>query len=454
MPQAIVVENVTKVYQLGEARPTMLREVLMGALGRLAGRTPAPSRSLKRALDGVSLEVEQGEVVGIIGRNGAGKSTLLKVLSRITYPTSGRVEVSGRVGSLLEVGTGFHDELTGRENIYLNGSILGMKKRETDAALDRIIEFADVTEFLDTPIKRYSSGMRMRLGFAVAAHLSTDVLFVDEVLAVGDVGFQKKCLGAMRELEGVGRTIIFVSHNMAAVENLCKRTIWISDGQVKQDGDTREVIRAYLNSFEATEQPVLDLATVHDRTGTGDVRFVKLEFLGESDGEQRVVYCGGPLNVRLHYECQRDVPNLYFGLRIFSNLGVLISDLHNWATNQGVPLAHKGTGSIDLNVDYLNLMPGTYYVGLWAATNCEYHDLLENVAKIDVHQSDFYGTGRGLDSFGGLILFPYRWKVPENAVAGSAERSAAPTPQPVDQPGADQRELANYGGCASISPRG
>ena len=311
----------------------------------------------------MSLEVEQGEVVGIIGRNGAGKSTLLKVLSRITYPTSGRVEVSGRVGSLLEVGTGFHDELTGRENIYLNGSILGMKKRETDAVLDRIIEFADVTEFLDTPIKRYSSGMRMRLGFAVAAHLTTDVLFVDEVLAVGDVGFQKKCLGAMRELGGGGRTIIFVSHNMAAVENLCKRTIWIADGQVKQEGDTREVIRAYLNSFDASDKQALDLAAVRERGGTGDVRFLKMEFLDERDGEEPVVYSGGPLNVRFHYECQRDMPNLYFGLRIFSNLGVLISDVHNWATNEGIPLAPKGRGTIDLEIDFLNLIPGTYYRG-------------------------------------------------------------------------------------------
>jgi len=331
----------------------------MGSLRRLAGRAPAPSRSLKWALDGVSLEVEQGEVVGIIGRNGAGKSTLLKVLSRITYPTSGRVEVSGRVGSLLEVGTGFHDELTGRENIYLNGSILGMKKRETDAVLDRIIEFADVTEYLDTPIKRYSSGMRMRLGFAVAAHLSTDVLFVDEVLAVGDVGFQKKCLGAMRELGGGGRTIIFVSHNMAAIENLCKRTIWIANGQVKQDGDTREVIRAYLNSFDATDKQTADLAAVREREGTGDVRFLKMEFLNESGGEEPVIHSGSRLHMRFHYECQRDIPNLYFGLRIFSNLGVLISDVHNWATNQGITLAPKGRGTIDLEIDFLNLIPGT-----------------------------------------------------------------------------------------------
>src|SRR5271157_3849190 len=396
MPRSIVVENVSKSYRLGEAHATMLREVLMGSLRRLAGRAPAPSRSLKWALDGVSLEVEQGEVVGIIGRNGAGKSTLLKVLSRITYPTSGRVEVSGRVGSLLEVGTGFHDELTGRENIYLNGSILGMKKRETDAVLDRIIEFADVTEYLDTPIKRYSSGMRMRLGFAVAAHLSTDVLFVDEVLAVGDAGFQKKCLGTMHELGDGGRTVVFVSHNMAAVENLCKRTIWIADGQVKQDGDTREVIRAYLNSFEATDKRALDLAAVRQREGTGDVRFLKMEFLNESGGEEPVIHSGSRLHMRFHYECQRDIPNLYFGLRIFSNLGVLISDVHNWATNQGITLAPKGRGTIDLEIDFLNLIPGTYYAGLWAATSGTWHDVLDKFAKFEVQPTDFYGTGRGL----------------------------------------------------------
>jgi lipopolysaccharide transport system ATP-binding protein len=222
---------------------------------------------------------------------------------------------------LLEVGTGFHDELTGRENIYLNGSILGMKKRETDAALDRIIEFADVTEFPDTPIKRYSSGLPMRLGFAVAAHLSTDVLLVDEVLAVGDAGFQKKCLGAMRKLGGGGGTITFVSHNVAAVEILCKRTIWISDGQVKQDGDTKEVIRAYLNSFDTVADKTFHLAAVRQRGGTGDVRLLKMEFLNENDGEERVIRSGGALRIRLHYECHRDVPNLYFGLRIFSNLG-------------------------------------------------------------------------------------------------------------------------------------
>src|SRR5437879_12420667 len=228
MAHCILVDNVSKRYQLGETQHTMLRDAFVGGLRRLFGRkNNTPRRDVIWALNGVSLQVKRGEIIGLIGRNGAGKSTLLKVLSRITYPTSGRVEVNGRVGSLLEVGTGFHDELTGRENIYLNGSILGLRKREIDSSLEQIVEFADIGPFLDTPIKRYSSGMRMRLGFSVAAHLSTDVLFVDEVLAVGDAAFQKKCLGAMRALGQGGRTLVFVSHNIAAIENLCKRTIWI-----------------------------------------------------------------------------------------------------------------------------------------------------------------------------------------------------------------------------------
>ena len=201
------------------------------------------------ALRDVSFRVDTGEVVGIIGRNGAGKSTLLKVLSRVTHPTSGTVKVRGRVASLLEVGTGFHEELSGRENIYLNGSILGMTRTEVETKLDAIVAFSGVEKFLETPIKRYSSGMRLRLGFAVAAHLDPDVLIVDEVLAVGDAEFQKKCLGAMQELRGGGRTVLFVSHNMAAVENLCSRGIWIDAGKIRMDGDAKDVIEAYMGSF-------------------------------------------------------------------------------------------------------------------------------------------------------------------------------------------------------------
>jgi len=415
MPRSIVVDQVSKCYRLGETRDNMLRDAVAGAFRKLIGREKAPERDILWALKDISLEVKRGEVIGLIGRNGAGKSTLLKVLSRITYPTSGRMTVRGRVGSLLEVGTGFHDELTGRENIYLNGSILGMKKREIDASLDQIVAFADIDGFLDTPIKRYSSGMRMRLGFAVAAHLSTDVLFVDEVLAVGDVNFQKKCLGAMRELSDGGRTVIFVSHNMAAVENLCQRTIWISHGQVRQDGATKDVIRAYMNSFEAADQQSLDLSAVRERHGTGQARFLKMEFLNDTGGNHNLIHSGDGLRVRFHYECLRDIPNLYFGLRIYTNLGMLVSNIHNWSTNQVVPRAPQGKGSIDLEIDSLNLMPGTYYLGVWVSGHNEWHDVLDNVAKLNIEPSDFYGTGRGVEARFGLIFFPFRWKVPEEA---------------------------------------
>jgi lipopolysaccharide transport system ATP-binding protein len=220
----------------------------------------------------VEFSVDRGEVLGLIGRNGAGKSTLLKILSRITEPTEGRAELRGRVGSLLEVGTGFHAELTGRENIFLSGAILGMKRREILVAFDQIVEFADIGDYTDTPIKRYSSGMRMRLGFAVAAHMNPDVLFIDEVLAVGDVQFQKKCLGTMRDLSAGGRTILFVSHNLAAVENLCKRAVWISDGQIRMNGDSREVIRAYLKSTSSSGvDHALDLTKIAPRSGLADM---------------------------------------------------------------------------------------------------------------------------------------------------------------------------------------
>jgi lipopolysaccharide transport system ATP-binding protein len=443
MARSIVVDQLKKCYRLGESSPTMLRDALAGLFGKLFGRRkgpgPAPGMSTKWALDGVSFEIEHGEVVGIIGRNGAGKSTLLKVLSRITYPTSGSVEVTGRVGSLLEVGTGFHDELTGRENIYMNGSILGMKKREIDASLDQIVDFADVENFLDTPVKRYSSGMRMRLGFAVAAHLRTDVLFVDEVLAVGDVGFQKKCLGTMRELGNGGRTVVFVSHQMAAIENLCKRTLWVDNGRVVKDGETREVIRAYLNSFGAAEERTLDLREIKGRRGTGAARLVRLEFLNADGCDSNAVHSGDPLRVRFHYECYRDIPNLYFGLRIYTNLGVLLSDVHSWSTGQPVPLAREGPGTVTLDIDFLNLMPGTYFLGVWIASDFGiFHDELNNVVRLEVEPSDYYGTGRGVEARFGMIFFPFRWTVSDGG------------PLPESEAGADGTALA--AGAPALAP--
>src|SRR6266581_5828920 len=253
---AIQVENVSKLYHIGKRTPyKTVRESLMNVLS-------APSRLSRRlrktktcradetelwALRDVSFEVKQGEVVGLIGRNGAGKSTLLKVLSRITEPTAGRITIRGRVGSLLEVGTGFHPELTGRENILLNGAILGMRRAEITRKFDQIVAFAEIDKFIDTPVKHYSSGMYTRLAFAVAAHLEPEILIVDEVLAVGDAQFQKKCLGKMGDVAHEGRTVLFVSHNMTSVLNLCTRCVFMEKGSVSQTGTTEAVVSAYLN---------------------------------------------------------------------------------------------------------------------------------------------------------------------------------------------------------------
>ncbi|MEO8435108.1 MAG: ABC transporter ATP-binding protein [Pyrinomonadaceae bacterium] len=262
MKPIIKVSNLSKQYRLGtnDAAYGTLRESLMNGL-----KAPFQRRTNDRrnetiwALEDVSFDVAPGEVVGIIGRNGAGKSTLLKILSRVTEPTSGRIELYGRVGSLLEVGTGFHPELSGRENIYLNASILGMTHQEVESRFDEIVSFAEVEKFIDTPVKRYSTGMYLRLAFAVAAHLEPEILIIDEVLAVGDAPFQRKCLGKMGAVAKEGRTVLFVSHNMMAVQSLCQRGIWLEGGHVVQDGEAGEVVSTYLQqSFQSRAEQVWD----------------------------------------------------------------------------------------------------------------------------------------------------------------------------------------------------
>jgi lipopolysaccharide transport system ATP-binding protein len=242
--QVIKVENLSKLYHLGGAAHNSLRDAVMSFVKN-------PKRDKKRelwALHDINFDVKDGETLGIIGHNGAGKSTLLKILSRITKPTSGQIAIHGRVGSLLEVGTGFHNELSGRENIYLNGAILGMKRTEIQAKFDEIVAFSEVEKFLDTPVKHYSSGMYMRLAFSVAAHLDPEVLIVDEVLAVGDISFQKKCLNKMREFGASGRTVIFVSHDMSAITRICNRAIVLDKGQIFLEGDAKKTVRGYMNS--------------------------------------------------------------------------------------------------------------------------------------------------------------------------------------------------------------
>jgi lipopolysaccharide transport system ATP-binding protein len=266
MSVAIVTEELSKSYRIGEMHGAYgtLRESLTAAIRRLGRRHESHHHEEIWALRDVSLEVQEGEVLGVIGRNGAGKSTLLRILTRITTPTSGRAEIRGRVGSLLEVGTGFHPELTGRENVFLNGSVLGMKQREIQGKFTEIVEFSGVEQFIDTPVKRYSSGMSVRLAFAVAAHLEPEILLVDEVLAVGDAEFQRRCLGRMEDLSHSGRTVLFVSHQMQAVSQLCDRAIWLDKGQTVRDGPSTSVVAEYLQSGlgagSSREWPDLDTA--------------------------------------------------------------------------------------------------------------------------------------------------------------------------------------------------
>jgi lipopolysaccharide transport system ATP-binding protein len=334
----------------------------------------------------------------------------------------------GRVASLLEVGTGFHEELTGRENVFLNGSILGMKKREVDAKLDAIVEFSGVERFIDTPIKRYSSGMRLRLGFAVAAHLEPDVLIVDEVLAVGDAAFQKKCISAMQDLRGGGRTVLFVSHNMAAVENLCSRGIWIANGQLRLDGPTHEVIEAYMASYAASDSASNELTAVDGRRGSGEVRYTRIEFLSTDGDLQTVTRSGTSLVVRMHYRASQPIERPSFGFQIHTDLGTMVTDTSTWLHGLDIPMLPAGDGYIDLEIDSLNLLPARYYLSLFIGSSVSQHvyEALENAVHLDIEEAAIYGSSRRFSSKFGVVFFPQRWRL--DGIRGAPERDARAAP--------------------------
>jgi lipopolysaccharide transport system ATP-binding protein len=410
--RSLEIQGLSKRYRIGRTQHgQMLREQLVELMKHPFGRRMEEEESIW-ALRDVSFDVDEGEVVGIIGRNGAGKSTLLKVLSKITYPTSGNVKVNGRVAALLEVGTGFHDELTGRENIYLNGSILGMRKREVDERFDGIVAFSGVEQFLDTPIKHYSSGMRLRLGFAVAAHLEPNVLIVDEVLAVGDAGFQKKCINAMEGLRKSGRTVLFVSHNLAAVENLCSRAIWIDAGKIRMDGPAKEVIMAYMGSFVGERVSGSDLSGTENRLGTGEIRYTRLEYLSPDGTPCAMTRSGDALVLRFHYHAEKPILDPSFGYRLFSEMGTLITETGHWLFGIHIPKVGPGDGYIDVEIESLNLVPGQYSFSLWI-TGPEGKPVYDGDvrASLEVDVADVYRSGRMLNSSYGLVYFPQRWRV-------------------------------------------
>ncbi|MCX6343494.1 MAG: ABC transporter ATP-binding protein [Armatimonadetes bacterium] len=399
----IRIENIGKRYRIGGHKEPYLslRDEMVNFLSPAKRRERAAKEEFW-ALKNVSFSVEQGEAVGIIGRNGAGKSTLLKVLSQITPPTEGKIRLQGRIASLLEVGTGFHPELTGRENIYLNGAILGMTRREIASKFDEIVDFAEVEKFLDTPVKRYSSGMYVRLAFAVAAHLEPEILVVDEVLAVGDSAFQKKCLGKMGDVAKSGRTILFVSHNMGAIENLCSRGVVLNQGGVTYVGDVHSAVSSYVSSARAN---VVDLRERHDRIGSEDLRVVAIE-LRNTDGQPiDAARSGQDVNVCMHYESQHGIDNnrLVFSLHIDNALGVRVCSIHSKMTGDLLgPFAKSGVCVGRLL--RLPLPAGQYDLSYTVLDGGDYLDGLSNAAQIDVNEGDFHRTGYATPSSLGCCL--------------------------------------------------
>ena len=394
---AIKVENISKKYEIGAAqiRHDTLRDQILHGVRSLVGRNrkSTPRTEVFWALKDVSFQVRQGDVVGIIGRNGAGKSTILKILSRITYPTTGNAEIHGRVASLLEVGTGFHGELTGRENIFLNGAIMGMRLAEIKRKFDEIVEFSGVSQFIDTPVKRYSSGMYVRLAFAVAAHLESEILIVDEVLAVGDVTFQKKCLGKIGHIAKTGRTVLFVSHNMSAVQNLCNTGIILSDGAVDFWGSTGQAVDRYINSTSSQDFGCVDLRAHRGRpAGMAPlIQSVALRGTARDVFYRDTVTTGEDVVFEIRYDT-RGLDLDYAVLGINSHLGERVCTVgtHLYAD---FDFRLHGKGVVECRLPRLALTQGEYNVVLAIGTNRRNVDMVDDALRFHVEPGDYFGTG-------------------------------------------------------------
>lgn len=438
MPElAMSVEGLSKRYRIGVAEER--HDTLLGGL---AAALKSPLRNYRRlrdlarfgdgsagdviwALDDVSFQVNQGEVVGVIGANGAGKSTLLKILSRITEPTKGQARIAGRVSSLLEVGTGFHGDLTGRENVYLNGTILGMRKREIDAKFDQIVEFSGVGKFIDTPVKRYSSGMTVRLAFSVAAHLEPENLLIDEVLAVGDAQFQKKCLGKMEDVASQGRTVLFVSHNMGAVQGLCPRTIWINGGRIVADGDTEEVVSQYLDSSRGAEINLTVKGERYDRPRM----VIERVALKNAQGHERGQFAYGE-DVELEMVCHAPQPieRPMFWCAIGANSGLFGA---NMIFDNMCPPVLEGRQTLGCIFRNVQLLPGTYSVHLGVRDSKTMRHMVPPSAVLGLRitgSAEEIGMA-GAEAHNHFTRFspvvrPYAWRWPDGSI--KAPHWAAP----------------------------
>jgi lipopolysaccharide transport system ATP-binding protein len=418
----ITVENLSKRYLVGHRehqQQTTFREMLTReaksfarkAIDLVHGRQIIQGDEIEEfwALKDVSFEVHKGEVLGIIGRNGAGKSTLLKILSRITEPTRGRVRIRGRVASLLEVGTGFHPELTGRENIYLNGAILGMTKQEIRKKFDEIVAFSEVERFLDTPVKRYSSGMYVRLAFAVAAHLEPEILIVDEVLAVGDAAFQRKCMGKMSDVaKEQGRTILLVSHNMPAVLRVCSKALLLKEGRVCVLGDASDSVRQYMKEVTEMGNTALSLRT--DRTGNGSVRFIQVYFVNNRHSTINEVRSGDDITVVIELENNTggDLTRFHVSAPIRDASDNIICHLSSaLQRNDFEYIRYSKIIRIGIRIPKFQIVPGRYTMTLYSSVRDDLADWIFGAITFEVQPGDYYGTGRLPDANQGHFLADY-----------------------------------------------
>ena len=409
MATAIEFENISKQYRLGLVSTQTLAHDLrrfwitniLGKedpylkIGETNDRATKGTSDYVWALRGINFKVEQGDVVGIIGKNGAGKSTLLKLLSRVTGPTTGTIRAHGRIGSLLEVGTGFHGEMTGRENIFMNGAILGMTRSEIQAKLDEIIDFSGCERYIDTPVKRYSSGMTVRLGFAVAAFLEPEILVVDEVLAVGDAEFQKKAIGKMKDVsQGQGRTVLFVSHNMGAIKNLCTRGVLLDKGRMTFDGKIEDTISRYIGLSE--EIINTELSERQDRIGNGRIRVVGISLLNEKGQDISEVFVGDYLKIKFYLESQDDVD--------FSKMivGCKLEDVYGnpcvmWASDEMPHDFSQIRHTFSLVIPHVNMRPNNYLIHYQISLNStnikDFCDVLHGAKMLTVSTNDFYSRG-------------------------------------------------------------
>ncbi len=424
---AIQVEHLSKRYRLGVISHRTLYREIQTWWAKVCGKRDPNSQILNDGIDckvssedfwalhDVSLKVREGEILGIIGRNGAGKSTLLKILSRITCPTSGVVKIRGRMASLLEVGTGFHPELTGRENVFLNGAILGMSTREIKQKFDEIVDFSGVEQFIDTPVKRYSSGMHVRLAFAVAAHLDPEILLVDEVLAVGDVSFQKKCIGKMSEVVKGGRTILFVSHNMAAIKNLCDRTILLDKGQVLLDTITQKAVDTYLdqNLMEGsliTENEIEQKYEGRLNRINPSIRITEVSLLNNRGESTNQFFSDESIKVKVSYKCSHDIYNLRVTVQVVDDDNTPILSSQNWDDIEEHQFYNRKAGHYCSTCTIMPNLFGekTLYISVNVVNLKFEHLVLNKILAFNVHFKGYHGIQSGNDC--GILLRPHlKW---------------------------------------------